>query len=109
MRRLRRVGDETKFACVDGPEFDGHLIDWELAIRRSTMYQEEEKIALEKENAGVDVDAIDQEKTPMPAQDAQEESKTSMRWLWVTPKQMLYKKQNAVLAVKNRLPPGLSR
>ena len=47
-----RVGDETKFACVDGPEFDGHLIDWELAIRRSTMYQEEEKIALEKGKRG---------------------------------------------------------
>jgi len=32
------VGGETKFACVDGPEFDGHLIDFDEAMCRSTMY-----------------------------------------------------------------------
>ena len=37
------VGGETKFACVDGPEFDGHLIDFDEAICRSTMYQDFEK------------------------------------------------------------------
>jgi len=36
------VGGETKFACVDGPEFDGHLIDFDEAIRRQTMYKNEE-------------------------------------------------------------------
>jgi ferredoxin--NADP+ reductase len=39
------VDSETKFACVDGPEFDGHQVDWELAQMRSRMFQEEEKIA----------------------------------------------------------------
>lgn len=39
------VGDETKFACVDGPEFDGHLIDWDLALRRMNIYKDEEKRA----------------------------------------------------------------
>jgi ferredoxin--NADP+ reductase len=34
-----QVGDETKFACVDGPEFDGHRVDFELLIRRNTAYQ----------------------------------------------------------------------
>ena len=34
------VGGETKFACVDGPEFDGHLVDFDEAIRRSAMYRE---------------------------------------------------------------------
>ena len=34
------VGGETKFACVDGPEFDGHLIDFDEAIARSSMYRE---------------------------------------------------------------------
>ncbi|MDY4104093.1 MAG: sulfide/dihydroorotate dehydrogenase-like FAD/NAD-binding protein [Oscillospiraceae bacterium] len=34
------VGGETRFACVDGPEFDGHLIDFDEAMCRSTMYQE---------------------------------------------------------------------
>ena len=33
------VGGETKFACVDGPEFDGHLIDFDEAMARSTMYR----------------------------------------------------------------------
>ncbi len=36
------VGEETKFACVDGPEFDGHLVDFDEAIRRQTMYKTEE-------------------------------------------------------------------
>jgi ferredoxin--NADP+ reductase len=40
------VGNETKFACVDGPDFDGHLIDWNEAILRSRMYQEEEQIGM---------------------------------------------------------------
>ncbi len=47
------VGGETKFACVDGPDFDGHLVDFEVAMRRSSMYREKEKdhscrIGLEK-------------------------------------------------------------
>ena len=36
------VGGETKFACVDGPEFDGHLIDFDEAMARSTRYVEHE-------------------------------------------------------------------
>ena len=39
------VGGETKFACVDGPDFDGHLIDWESAIKRQGMYKEQEKLS----------------------------------------------------------------
>ena len=37
-----RVGEETKFACVDGPEFDGHLVDFKLLTDRLSMYREEE-------------------------------------------------------------------
>lgn len=33
------VGGETKFACVDGPDFDGHLVDFDEAMERSTMYK----------------------------------------------------------------------
>ncbi len=36
------VGGEVKFACVDGPEFDGHLINYDEAMRRQTMYRTEE-------------------------------------------------------------------
>ena len=39
------VGGETKFACVDGPEFDGHLIDFDEAIARSSMYRDFERHA----------------------------------------------------------------
>ncbi len=41
------VGGETKFACVDGPEFDGHLVDFDEAMRRGGMYKETEKASLE--------------------------------------------------------------
>ena len=37
------VGGETKFACVDGPEFDGHLIDFDEAISRSATYRDFER------------------------------------------------------------------
>ncbi len=36
------VGSEVKFACVDGPEFDGHLINYDEAMRRQAMYKTEE-------------------------------------------------------------------
>ncbi|QUL98926.1 MAG: sulfide/dihydroorotate dehydrogenase-like FAD/NAD-binding protein [Candidatus Fermentithermobacillus carboniphilus] len=42
------VGGETKFCCVDGPMFDGHLIDWQEAWRRVNMYRDEEKVANER-------------------------------------------------------------
>ena len=36
------VGNEVKFACVDGPEFDGHLVDFDESMRRQTLYKSEE-------------------------------------------------------------------
>lgn len=39
------VGTETKFACVDGPEFDAHLIDFDLAMQRLNFYKNEEERA----------------------------------------------------------------
>jgi len=39
------VGNETKFACVDGPEFDGHLVDFDLAMKRLAFYKDEENRA----------------------------------------------------------------
>jgi len=35
-----QVGDETKFACVDGPEFDGHLVDFNALMNRQRMYRD---------------------------------------------------------------------
>ncbi|HIC94963.1 MAG TPA: sulfide/dihydroorotate dehydrogenase-like FAD/NAD-binding protein [Anaerolineae bacterium] len=41
------VGGQTRFACVHGPEFDGHEVDWDLLLARLRIYVEEEKRALE--------------------------------------------------------------
>lgn len=41
------VGGETKFACVDGPDFDGHLVDFDEAMHRGTMYKDFEAHARE--------------------------------------------------------------
>ena len=46
-----QVGDEIKFACVDGPEFDGHLVDFDQAMKRQQQYKTEEgraKLAYEE-------------------------------------------------------------
>ena len=42
------VGGQTKFACVDGPDFDGHQVDWDLAVKRGGMYKEFERHAHEE-------------------------------------------------------------
>ena len=42
------IGGETKFCCVDGPEFDGHKVNFDLLMERQKMYLDEEKIAMER-------------------------------------------------------------
>lgn len=42
------VGGETKFACVDGPDFDGHLVDFDEALERGSMYKPFERRAHEE-------------------------------------------------------------
>lgn len=42
------IGGQTKFACVDGPDFDGHQVDWELLLARRKAYLEPETIAAER-------------------------------------------------------------
>jgi ferredoxin--NADP+ reductase len=49
------VGGETKFACVDGPEFDGHKVDFDLLMSRQRMYIDEEKVAQERYKEKVEV------------------------------------------------------
>jgi len=39
------VGGETKFGCVDGPDFDGHAVDWEELMSRQRVYNDEERLA----------------------------------------------------------------
>jgi len=42
------VGGETKLACVDGPDFDGHQVDWDLLLSRQRAYLEEERTSAER-------------------------------------------------------------
>jgi ferredoxin--NADP+ reductase len=46
------VGDETKFVCVDGPEFDGHLVDWDQMMSRLRSYKAQEDEAHHKCHLG---------------------------------------------------------
>lgn len=48
------VGGETKFVCVDGPEFDGHLVDFDNMMLRHKSYTEQEKTAKDKHVCNLD-------------------------------------------------------
>jgi len=67
------VGGETKFACVDGPEFDGHLVDFDELLKRSLMYQREEYRAMWHHECKLAAEAEEiekaQERVSMPKQD----------------------------------------
>jgi ferredoxin--NADP+ reductase len=41
-----RVGDRTLFTCIDGPEFDGHMVDWDTLLARQRLYTNEERASL---------------------------------------------------------------
>lgn len=43
-----QVGGQTRFACVDGPDFDGHQVDWDLLMSRQRTYLKEEKLSVER-------------------------------------------------------------
>ena len=42
------VGDSTKFVCVDGPEFDGHKVDFDEMMKRQRMYEVQEKESMDR-------------------------------------------------------------
>lgn len=56
------VGGETKFTCVDGPEFDGHKVDWDLLIKRLGAYHEYEQLAKDRweKRREIDTEARDE-------------------------------------------------
>jgi len=68
------VGGETRFTCVDGPEFDGHEVNFDLLMSRLGTYAEDEKLAVsnrEEERKEFRADGVRKadHRTPMPAQD----------------------------------------
>jgi len=56
------VGNKTLFTCVDGPEFDGHLVDWDTILSRQKVYVEEEKCSLDKYMEGVGAQPVEKGK-----------------------------------------------
>ena len=68
-----QVGGQTRFACVDGPDFDGHQVDWDLLMSRQRTYLQEEKLSLERYEAqckGREAEAA-QRRRPDPPQAAE--------------------------------------
>ena len=47
------VDGQVKFACVDGPEFDGHKVDYDLAMKRAALYRKEESEKFERYKASL--------------------------------------------------------
>jgi ferredoxin--NADP+ reductase len=54
------VGGEVKFACVDGPDFDAHLIDFDEVINRTRIYKDEERKRSDNCNLLKAADALSQ-------------------------------------------------
>lgn len=53
-----QVGDKTKFTCVDGPEFDGHLVDYTSIIQRTRAYKDDEDCRLDAQIEDLDDEAL---------------------------------------------------
>ncbi len=60
-----KVGNETKFACVDGPEFDAHEVDFDSIIYRNSRYFDEEQESHEKHHGSCITKAATKKKTPV--------------------------------------------
>jgi ferredoxin--NADP+ reductase len=60
------VGGQTRFACVDGPEFDGHQVDWDRMLARQSIYLEEEEQALQAWQRQVARSPLDHQVAPGP-------------------------------------------
>ena len=76
------VGGETKFACVDGPDFDGHLVDYDEPDRRATASTKQEETAAERAYLPHHIGGYStmanmsmRTKTPMPEQEPQVRNK----------------------------------
>jgi glutamate synthase (NADPH/NADH) small chain len=53
-----QVGDKTLFTCVDGPEFDGHLVDFDSVLKRNNAYRDDDDCRLEAQIADLDVSEL---------------------------------------------------
>jgi glutamate synthase (NADPH/NADH) small chain len=65
-----QVGDKVKFTCVDGPEFDGHLVDFEMVIHRNRTYNHPEDCRLDTQIADIEI-ALLEEQVPQSPKERQ--------------------------------------
>jgi len=61
-----RVGEKVKFACVDGPDFDGHKVDFDDLMMRLKRYKEEERVATERWSETCRLKSVDGKADPLP-------------------------------------------
>ena len=61
-----RVGEKVKFACVDGPDFDGHKVDFDDLMMRLKRYEEEERVATERWSETCRLKTVDGKADPLP-------------------------------------------
>jgi len=65
-----QVGDKVKFTCVDGPEFDGHLVDFDMVIHRNRAYDHPEDCRLDTQVADIEIELLE-EQTPQSGKERQ--------------------------------------
>ena len=56
-----QVGDEIKFTCVDGPEFDGHLVDFDMVIHRNRTYDDPKDCRLNTKVADIEIELLEEQ------------------------------------------------
>ena len=56
-----QVGDKVKFTCVDGPEFDGHLVDFDMVIHRNRTYDHPEECRLDTQVADIELELLEEQ------------------------------------------------
>lgn len=61
-----KLGDTVRFACVDGPDFDGHLVDFDDMMKRLRRFTEDEKVALERWSESCRLEAAEVAELPSP-------------------------------------------
>ena len=64
------VGDKVRFTCVDGPEFDGHLVDFDTVIQRNRTYNHPEDCRLDTQAADIEIEMLE-EQAPQSGKDRQ--------------------------------------
>ena len=100
------VGGETKFACVDGPEFDGHLVDFDEAMKRSAHVSGPRKSSAWRSTSAISRgrrDSMDSDQETCPPGNSGPEDRGAQfraRFPWVMTKKRPWRRRSAVCIAK---------